>query len=162
MNNLKNPYATMPGYNCFGCSPSNPAGLKMKFCEEGEEVVSEWEPDEYFQGFHDILHGGIQATMMDEIASWYVFAKMDTAGVTYRLTVRYRKPVHLSSGIINLRAGLKEQKRNIVVIGVTLCDGKGILCSEGEAEYFLLSPEKARERMYYPGREAFTGRNAAG
>ncbi|RPI44498.1 MAG: PaaI family thioesterase [Bacteroidetes bacterium] len=156
MNILKNPYAGLPGYNCFGCSPSNPAGLKMQFREEGGEVVSEWEPAGNFQGFHDILHGGIQATMMDEISSWYVFARMDTAGVTSRLTVRYRKPVHLSAGTITLRAGLKEQRRNMAIIGVSLRDGNGDLCSEGELEYFLLSPEKAREKMHYPGREGFT------
>ena len=38
-----------------------------------------------FAGFHDILHGGIQATMMDEIASWVVLVKLDTSGVTYPL-----------------------------------------------------------------------------
>jgi hypothetical protein len=33
---LKNPYAEYPGYNCFGCSPSNHHGLRMEFFEDGE------------------------------------------------------------------------------------------------------------------------------
>jgi len=152
---LKNPYAGLPGYFCFGCSPRNEAGLRMEFFEEGDEVVSAWEPDARFQGFHDILHGGIQSTMIDEIASWLVFVKLDTAGVTYRLNVRYRAPVSLSKGIITLRARLKEQRRNIATIQVDLYDGEGNRCSEGEADYFTLPGERAREEFHFPGKQSF-------
>lgn len=152
---LKNPYAEYESYNCFGCSPSNAAGLKMEFFEDGEEIVSRWEPGQLYQGFHDILHGGIQATLMDEIASWVVFLKLDTAGVTYRLQTRYRRPVRISSGPVTLKAVLREQKRNMAVIGVVLLDGTGTVCSEGEVDYFVLPEEKARREMHYPGKEAF-------
>ena len=33
----------MEGYNCFGCSPDNEAGVRMEFYEDGDEVVSIWE-----------------------------------------------------------------------------------------------------------------------
>ena len=88
---LKNPYADYKEYNCFGCSPTNPLGLKMEFYEEYDEIISTWKPGDNYQGFHDILHGGIQATMMDEIASWVVFMKLNTAGVTYQLKAKYIK-----------------------------------------------------------------------
>ena len=29
----------MEGYNCFGCSPDNEAGVRMEFYEDGDEVV---------------------------------------------------------------------------------------------------------------------------
>lgn len=152
---LKNPYADYPGYNCFGCSPSNHHGLKMKFYEDGDEIVCAWNPDHHFQGFRDILHGGIQATMMDEIASWVVFVKLDTAGVTFRLNTRYRRPVRLSAGTITLRAKLLQQQRRIASIEVTLLDGEGTVCSDGVVEYFLIAREKAEKEMHYPGKEAF-------
>jgi len=152
---LTNPYAELPGYNCFGCGPANPSGLRMEFFEDGEEIVSTWMPGMDYQGFHDILHGGIQATMMDEIASWVVFLKLDTAGVTYQIRSRYKKPVHISKGAVTLRARLGEQRRNIASIEVILQDGTGNLCSEGLVDYFVLSREKAESEMHYPGREFF-------
>ena len=152
---LKNPYAEYPGYNCFGCSPHNPIGLRMEFFKHGDEIVSTWSPGEDFQGFHDILHGGIQATMMDEIASWVVFIMLDTAGVTYRLQTTYRKPVRISKGAITLKAKLKEQKRRIASIEVSLLDGEGTTCSESQVEYFVLPREKAEKEMHFPGKEAF-------
>lgn len=152
---LKNPYAEFPGYNCFGCSPHNPIGLRMEFFKEGEKIVSTWSPGKDFQGFHDVLHGGIQATMMDEIASWVVFILLETAGLTYRLQTTYRKPVRISKGEITLKAKLKEQKRRIAVIEVSLLDGEGTTCSESLVEYFILSREKAEKEMHFPGKEAF-------
>ncbi|MEN8227479.1 MAG: PaaI family thioesterase [Bacteroidota bacterium] len=152
---LKNPYAEYKEYNCFGCSPTNPLGLKMEFYEEGDEIVSSWVPGINYQGFHDILHGGIQATMMDEIASWVVFMKLDTAGVTYTLKTRYRKPVRISRGSITLRAKLAKQQRSIATIEVILLDGDGNKCSNGLVDYFVLPRLKAEKEMHFPGKEAF-------
>jgi uncharacterized protein (TIGR00369 family) len=152
---LNNPYARRPDYHCFGCSPVHPSGLRMEFYEDGEELVCNWEASPDFQGFHDILHGGIQATMMDEIASWVVFTQLDTAGVTYRMSTRYRRPVHISRGTVTLRARMVKQQRNIVSIAVRLFDGEGTLCSEGTVEYFLIPRERAVREMHYPGKEAF-------
>lgn len=152
---LKNPYALMEGYNCFGCSPANPLGLQMEFFADGDEVVCNWEPGENFVGFHDILHGGIQATMIDEIASWVVLAMMDTSGVTYRLNTRFREPVRISKGKITLRARLLEQRRSIATIEVELLDGEGKLCTEGRADYFTFPRERAVREFHYPGKQAF-------
>lgn len=152
---LNNPYALRPDYHCFGCSPTHPSGLRMEFYEDGEELVSTWEPSSDFQGFHDILHGGIQATMMDEIASWVVFVQLDTAGVTYRMKTNYRRPVHISRGTVTLRARAGQQQRNIISIEVNLYDGAGSICSEGLVEYFLFPRERAIREMHYPGKKAF-------
>lgn len=155
MRKLKNPYASYSEYNCFGCSPTNPAGLKMEFHEDGEHIVSNWNPGMDYQGFHDVLHGGIQATMMDEIASWVVFMKLDTAGVTYKLQTRYRKPVRVSKGSVTLRAKLVKQERRVASVEVLLLDGEGTVCSEGLVEYFVLPRQKAEQEMHFPGRDAF-------
>ncbi|MEZ5071420.1 MAG: PaaI family thioesterase [Bacteroidales bacterium] len=152
---LQNPYQDRPGHDCFGCSPRNPAGLRMVFYEDGDEVVSTWQADERYQGFHDVLHGGIQATMMDEIASWVVFVKAGTAGVTRALNVKYKKPVFLTRGDVVLRARLASLRHGLAVIRVDLCDGEGTLCSTGEATYVALPEDRARKDLHYPGKSAF-------
>ena len=44
MQQIKNPWLGIEGYNCFGCCPDNPIGLKMRFYEDGEDVVCLWHP----------------------------------------------------------------------------------------------------------------------
>jgi acyl-coenzyme A thioesterase PaaI-like protein len=152
---LKNPYAEYEGYSCFGCSPTNPFGLQMEFFKDGDEIVCKWNPAEHFQGFHDILHGGIQSTMMDEIASWVVFVILDTGGLTYKLSTRFRKPVHISKGIITIRAKLVKQEKRVAEIEASLYDGEDNLCSESILNYFVMPREKAVSEMHFPGKEAF-------
>src|SRR5690554_7450779 len=50
-----------------------------------------------------ILHGGIQATLMDEAAAWVVFVCLKTAGLTTELTTRYLKPVYIENGQITIK-----------------------------------------------------------
>lgn len=42
MQKIINPWKETEGYNCFGCSPGNPAGLHMDFYEDGDEIVCRW------------------------------------------------------------------------------------------------------------------------
>jgi len=158
MKKINNPYINLPeeaGYSCFGCSPSNSHGLKMEFFEEGEEIVSFWNPDKKFEGYLNVLHGGIQATLIDEIASWVVFVKLRTGGFTSDLQVKYIKSVLIDKGQITLRASLREMKKNMAHIQVSLYDGGGNLCSEGVAIYFTLPEKIAVSKMKYPGIESF-------
>ncbi|MCX6282817.1 MAG: PaaI family thioesterase [Bacteroidetes bacterium] len=127
MKELRNPFVSLEGYNCFGCSPGNSIGLQMKFFEDGEEIVSQWEPKKHFQGYHTILHGGIQATLMDEIASWFVYVKLKSAGVTSKAEVRYIKPLYVDRGALTIRASLFRMRRNLADISVKIFDHEGVL-----------------------------------
>jgi uncharacterized protein (TIGR00369 family) len=155
MRNVLNPFKGLEGYNCFGCSPDNENGLKMKFVDEGEYLTATWSPQGYFQGYQNVLHGGIQSTLMDEIASWYVYAKMGTAGVTSRLDIRYKKPVHVNKGDIRLQAKLIGKNHNLADIAVELFDADGKLCAIGQIQYFTFNEKIAREKFWYPGHDAF-------
>ncbi len=67
-------------YNCFGCSPFNEIGLQLDFWEDGDYLVAKWQPRKSLEGWMGVLHGGIQATLLDEIAGWIkVFKKSGEA-----------------------------------------------------------------------------------
>lgn len=145
MRKIKNPWLSKPGYNCFGCCPDNPSGVSMEFFEDGDDVVCFWKPQTHYQGWIDTLHGGIQATLIDECASWVVFRKLQTTGVTSSLEVKYRKQVKTTERQITIRARLREMRRNVAFIHVQIENGNGEVCSEGEAVYFTFPASKARE-----------------
>jgi len=155
MRKILNPYPKYPGYNCFGCSPKNDNGLKMEFFEEGEYIKSNWKPVEFLAGYHNVLHGGIQATLMDEIGSWYVQVKFKTAGVTSNLNVRYLNTVYMDKGNISLQASMIRKRRNLIDILVELFDSENKLCAKGEITYFTFSQEVAKKQLHYPDYEEF-------
>lgn len=149
MKRIINPWRGMDGYRCFGCDPHSEQGLRMEFYEDGDRIVSRWKPRPEFQGWVDTLHGGIQATLADEISSWVVFRKFQTSGVTSRMEVRYLKPIHTSEDHITLQATVVRQRRNIVDIEVKIFNSQDQLCTEALCIYFLFPKEKAHEEFHF-------------
>ena len=152
---INNPYVGLDGYNCFGCSPDNSLGLRMRFVEEGDLLVCDWEPQPQFAGYKKVLHGGIQATLLDEIASWCVQVKLKTAGVTANINLRYKKPVFTDRGNLRITASITSVEKRIATVQTDLFNAEGDRCCTGEVKYFLYPEEIAREKLYYPEFEAF-------
>ena len=153
MKKIKNPWLPLidKGYNCFACAPSNPYGLKMEFYEDGDDIVSIWTPGDNYQGWMDTLHGGIQATLMDEIGGWIIARKFQTAGMTTNLSIKYRKPVPTGEGIvIEIRGRIKEMKRNLAFIEASL-SYDGNVCSTCEMTYFCFPKDVSTERFFFKG-----------
>ena len=157
MKKIRNPFAESYGRdaNCFGCSPHNERGLNLEFYEQDEEMIAFWKPEKTFEGYQNVLHGGIQATLLDEIASWVVYVKCQTSGVTANLNVAYKKAVLIDGGDIKLKARIIERNKRLVTIKAELYNSSDELCSEAEIRYFLFPQQIAKEKYYYPGVEAF-------
>lgn len=151
MEKIINPWSDVPGYNCFGCAENNPFGLKMEFYEDGDDIVSYWTPGENYQGWLNVLHGGIQATLLDEICAWVIVRKLQTFGVTSRMEVKYLKSVSTVNNRLTVRARMTERRRNIVTVEASICDASGNVCTTATCIYFCTSEEKAREEMGFKG-----------
>lgn len=155
MKKIKNPYIGLEdqGYNCFACSPNNPIGLKMEFYEDGDDVVCFWQPSDNFQGWLKTLHGGIQATLMDEIGGWLINRKLQTAGMTTRLNMKYQRPIPTGDGVtVEVRGRIKEMKRNLAFIEASILH-EGAVCSSCDMVYFCFPKEKAQTDFFFSGCE---------
>jgi acyl-coenzyme A thioesterase PaaI-like protein len=150
MRKIKNPFIETKDFYCFGCSPDNNDGLKMEFFEEGDEIISEWEPLHHFQGYVNVLHGGIQSALIDEIAYWTVLVKNKTACVTAKLDIRLKKPVYMDKGKITLRAKLTEVKQRFARVTVKLLDSDKLVCATGNVYYYTYPIEESVNHLSFP------------
>lgn len=151
MKKIRNPWIglTDKGYNCFACAPTNPYGLKMEFYEDGDDIVSFWNPGKNYQGWLDTLHGGIQATLLDEIGGWIIARKFQTSGMTTNLNVKYKKPVPTGDDIvIEVRARVKEVKRMFVFIEAAI-SYNGEICSSAEMTYYTFPKDVAEKDFMF-------------
>ena len=81
---------------CFICGLENPVGLKLKIYEVEPGVIeSLYTAPEHFQGYPGVLHGGIVATILDEISGRAHIGEPQNPRFmfTARLEVKYRKNV---------------------------------------------------------------------
>lgn len=142
-------------YNCFGCSPFNEIGLQLDFWEDGEELIAKWQPRKSLEGWMGILHGGIQATLLDELAGWIVMIKMKTVGVTAAMNVEYLKPLNISKGEITIKGRLISIEKRIAKIECSLFDKEGVEYAKAHLDYFYFPERVAKIKYHYPGIEAF-------
>ena len=96
---------------CLCCGEKNPLGFKMTFRFEGEKIFSDVVIPKEFQGFADVVHGGILGTLMDEVMVNLYWLK-GVHCVTVEYTVRLKAPCPTGRKVI-LTAWKVEQKKRI-------------------------------------------------
>lgn len=84
---------------------------------------------------------------MDETGGWLISRKFQTSAMTTNLNIKYKAPVPIE-GTIEIRAKMREQKRNFVIMDITLTSN-GTLCSSAEATYYCFSREKAEKEFHF-------------
>lgn len=78
---------------CFACGHKNEHGLRLNITETTEGVEAIIKPPLWTQGYNKIIHGGIIATILDEMAVWAAYKKGYTS-VTAELNIRIKKALH--------------------------------------------------------------------
>jgi len=145
MKKIINPWTHNHEYDCFACAPNNPIGLHMTFYEDNDDVVSYWQPSEHYQGWLNTLHGGIIATLIDEVCAWVITRKLQTTGMTTNLNVTYKHPLHTDEQQITLRARIKEMRRNIATLEAEVYNTEDELCASAVVTYYTMNAERAKE-----------------
>ena len=78
-------------HNCFACGRDNAIGMRLHI-ELGDGTArTTWVGGDDFVGWSDKLHGGIIATLLDEVMAWAP-SSFDSWAVTAEMSVRYRSP----------------------------------------------------------------------
>jgi acyl-coenzyme A thioesterase PaaI-like protein len=92
-----------PGNVCFGCSPHNERGLQLHFMHVGPSAVEgTYVAPNHTCGAPGVIHGGIQAVLLDEAIGFAIHAHHMTieggplaervSVVTAEFDLRYRRP----------------------------------------------------------------------
>jgi acyl-coenzyme A thioesterase PaaI-like protein len=81
--------------SCFACGLENPAGLQLRFTDNGlDQVFTQFIITPAHAGYPGMAHGGIVAAILDEVGGRTVMiGHPNRFFVTARLDVRYRLPV---------------------------------------------------------------------
>jgi uncharacterized protein (TIGR00369 family) len=125
-------------HNCFACGRDNPIGMSLHI-ELGEGTArTSWTAGDVFVGWSDKLHGGIVATLLDEVMAW-ACSSFDAWAVTAEMTVRYRSP---SAPGEELRAEgrVVERRRRIYEVAGEVRGADGRLVAEATGRYLGACP----------------------
>lgn len=127
---------------CFGCSASNPVGLRLEFEREGDFVRSRAAVTREYSGYRAFAHGGVIATMLDEAMGWAMLHIAGYYGVTKSLNVSYRRPVMVERPIV-LSARVTGQQDTRIFLEARIEDERGRLLAGATGEWSIVREERA-------------------
>ena len=135
-------------HNCFACGRANPIGMRLH-SELGEgEARTSWTAGDDFVGWSDKVHGGIIATLLDEVMAWAP-SSFDSWAVTAEMRVRYRAPA-LPGEELTATGRVVDRRRRIYDVSGEVRGADGRLVAEGSGRYLGASPsEKAELKARY-------------
>jgi len=137
-----------PGQPCFGCGPDHPIGFRLAFEREGDDVVTRFVPDDRYQGPPGIMHGGLVATLADEIAAWAVIALLGKFGFTAQMTCKLHKPVRVGVPITGRGSVVRDARRIVQTRAVIAQDG--VEAFSGDFTFAILDRAAAEKMLGGP------------
>ena len=134
-------------HHCFACGNTNPIGMGLRV-ELGErEASATWVPGEDFVGWSERVHGGLIATVLDEVMAW-ASSSDDAWAVTSSFCVRFHSPASPAE-TLQARAWVESQRRRIYEIRGELRAGDRLV-AEASGTYLAASPtQKAQLKRRY-------------
>ena len=85
-------------HHCFACGELNEHGLRLALHGDDAGCWTELVLEPRFEGWQGIAHGGILATVVDEVQAWSVIARGGW-GVTARMSIEFKQPVPIGQRI---------------------------------------------------------------
>ncbi|NBV23136.1 MAG: PaaI family thioesterase [Proteobacteria bacterium] len=97
--------------SCFVCGESNLHGLRLRFQTDEARVITRFTPRAEHIGFKGVTHGGILATVLDEIMVWAVAVNTRRFAYCAEMTVRFQRPARPDEELL-VTAELVANRRN--------------------------------------------------
>jgi uncharacterized protein (TIGR00369 family) len=101
---------------CFVCGDKNRIGLQARFYFQDNRAVAEYTAQKNFEGYLDVLHGGITASLLDEVMIKALLAR-GIYSMTVELTVKFHKAVMVGQKLLLEGCVEKEKGRLFVTKG---------------------------------------------
>ncbi len=128
---------------CFGCGSENPQGLHLTFTVEAADpenitAVSTVNLSRLYEGPPGYIHGGILATLLDEVMS-KLNRPLDVLAMTRHLEVDYLRPAPLNTQLTLTARHLRREGRKLFHIA-ELSHPDGTILTRGKGVFLIIDP----------------------
>ena len=144
---MSNKFKALPigrNHQCFGCSQSNTAGLKMSFATDGESVVSALKVPGHLCGWDNLVHGGVIATILDEVMSWSAIHLLKKIILTKAVSIEFIKPVFIDKPLTAKGRVIDVTGRREALMEGVITNDNNQICAKSQGTFVLFTPEVAK------------------
>src|ERR1700730_13049158 len=135
-----------PANPCFGCGGDNARGMKLVFeaDESKQRIIGRFRLGLEYQGASGFIHGGIIATVLDEVMS-KVSRFSNVRAVTAELTVEYLRPVRVDEELRVEGFATRRDGRDLYQQG-EIRNAEGVVLARGRGRFVIIDPERYNKK----------------
>jgi uncharacterized protein (TIGR00369 family) len=124
---------------CFVCGKENSGGLQLdfSFSEDGWSAETVFLPDEKYQGWPGIVHGGMIMTVLDEVMAKAAVQRGYNV-VTGEMTVKLKNPAKTGEQL-RCRGAIETIKKRIIYAGASATREDGTVIAEATAKLVIIA-----------------------
>ncbi|HOX58432.1 MAG TPA: PaaI family thioesterase [Candidatus Paceibacterota bacterium] len=122
--------------SCFVCGEANPAGLNLRFETDGRRVQTRFVPRAEHVGFRQTVHGGLIATLLDEIMVWACAVRTKRFAYCAELKVRFIRPVRPNEALVATGELVCNRRDKLFEAGAELRNKNGETLATATGKYF--------------------------
>ncbi|WP_457568047.1 PaaI family thioesterase [Desulfurobacterium sp.] len=119
---------------CFVCGRKNPQGMHLTFDKSGETVESVFSLDKVYQGYNNIIHGGVISLILDEAMAH--LQKKEERLLTGKITVKFHNPL-MAGETVKVIAWIEKDRKKIKETRAVMSKIDGTKIAEAEAIMFV-------------------------
>jgi acyl-coenzyme A thioesterase PaaI-like protein len=131
--------------SCFVCGEFNAAGLKLRFETDGRIVQTRFRPRAEHVGFRQTVHGGLVATVLDEIMVWACAVQTRRFAFCADLNVRFLQSVRPDEEVIATGELTANRKGRIFEAKAVLRSPSGQTLAEATGKYLPIKADAVSE-----------------
>ncbi|MCP4664999.1 MAG: PaaI family thioesterase [Deltaproteobacteria bacterium] len=137
----KVPIEKPEGHHCFACGTANPIGLNLQFYRSGDVVCSDITLEKVYEGWENMVHGGIVSTLLDEVMSWAIMYSKKVFLVTRNMKIKYIRPVLIGTPLTVTGQLTDDSEPPKIRAKAEIRDNKGRLYVRSTAEFVEVPDE---------------------
>ena len=131
--------------SCFVCGEANPAGLNLRFETDGRLVQTRFVPRAEHVGFRQTVHGGLIATLLDEIMVWACAVQAKRFAFSAELNVRFLGPVRPNEEVVAISELVSNRRDKLFEARAELRDRSGRALATATGKYLPIKVADAAE-----------------
>jgi acyl-coenzyme A thioesterase PaaI-like protein len=122
-------------HSCFVCGEANPLGLKLRFETDGQIVRTRFTPGAEHIGFKQVVHGGLLATVLDEILVWACAVQTRQFAFFAEMTVRFRRSARPQEELVVTGELVANRRGKIFEAKASVANATGDVLAEATGKY---------------------------
>ena len=128
---------------CFGCGEENPIGAKLNFYRISENSLrSSFIVPKTWGGWGNIVHGGLQTVLMDEVAGWTIITILDEACLTINVELQFLKPLYVEEEVEIVGTIDDNSSEKDIFVKSYIKNNNGEICTQGLFTFRKVSKER--------------------